>query len=289
MKTKSYFWLILIFFFISIILVGCSTETIKPENISGANIEGELNIVVSILPQADLVKMLGKDNVQITIMIPPGASPDSYEPTTNQLKNLSKADMYVMVGHLPFESAWSDRILSANPKLLSVDSSKNIDIIDGDPHIWLSPQLAKKQLSNICKALIEIDKDNEGFYLANLRQAETKLDIMDQEIKNIFADLPKKTFLVYHPAWGYFARDYGLIEMAIEKEGKEPAPGEMAKIINQAKELGIKTVFTSSQHSTRSAEAIAAELQAEVITIDPLPSDYANVVETAKLISEALK
>ncbi|HZJ84612.1 MAG TPA: zinc ABC transporter substrate-binding protein [Syntrophomonadaceae bacterium] len=289
MRLRHYFLLVLMFFFVNILLAGCNTETISSDAVNGGDMKRDLNIIVSILPQADLVKMLGKDNVQITVMIPPGASPDSYEPTTNQLKNLSKADMYVMVGHLPFETAWCDRLLSANPDLLSVDSSRGIDIFHGDPHIWLSPQLAKKQLENICQALIEIDEGNESFYLTNLEGARTELDVMDQQIKDIFADLPKKTFLVYHPAWGYFAKDYGLIEMAIEKDGKEPAPGEMAKIIAQAKELEIKTVFTSSQHSTRSAEAIADELQAVVVTIDPLPSKYEDIIETAKLLSEALK
>lgn len=289
MKQKHFLLLFITTFLISLLITGCNTYSAPTGKVNNDGDMGKLNIVVSILPQADLVKMVGGDKIEVTVMIPPGASPDSYEPSTSQLKSLSNADIYIMIGHLPFEEAWADRLLSANQELLVVDGAKGIEIIDHDPHIWLSPRLAKIQLQTIYEILVEVDAANANYYQANLKQGEAKLGIIDEKIKNIFADINNKTFLVYHPAWGYLAADYDLVEMAIEEQGKEPGPAQMAKITTKAKNLGINTVFTSSQHSTRSAEAIAEELGAKVVTLDPLPSNYEDVINSAKLISEALK
>lgn len=291
---RKYFSFIIILI-ISGFLVGCNSASIftKPATVSESSVQSQdksiLNVAVSILPYADFVKMVGGDKVQVTVMIPPGASPDSYEPSTQQLKDLSRADMYVMVGQLPFEQAWSDRLLATNQDLLVINGAKGIKLIDDNPHIWLSPRLAKSQLENIYDGLVAVDINNKAYYSANLKEAIAMLAIMDGTIKSIFAGLNSDTFLVYHPAWGYLADDYDLVEMAIEEQGKEPGPAQMAKITTKAKNLGINTVFTSSQHSTRSAEAIAEELGAKVVTLDPLPSNYEDVINSAKLISEALK
>lgn len=268
-------------------LVGCGTS--ETDKVADDINDNKLNIVVSILPQADLVKMVGGENVEVTVMIPPGANPDNFEPSTGDLKMVSKADLFIQVGHLPFEKAWQDRILSANPDLIVVNSSEGIEVEDEDPHIWLSPKLARIQVDNICQALVKADVENKDFYITNLEKALEKLSAIDRQIEEILADHKGKTFLVYHPAWGYFAQNYGLIEMAIEDHGKEPSPGEMAEIIKTAQKKGITTIFTSPQHSTRSAEAIARELNAKVVTIDPLPARYEDLVETAQAIRAALE
>lgn len=288
MKVKRNLSIVLIVLVLGLNLMGCSNNSTQTGKVEEDTFSNKLNVVVSILPQADLVKMIGGENVEVTVMIPPGASPDSFEPSTGHLKNVSQANLYIQVGHLPFEEAWMDRILAANKSLVVVNSAEGIEIIDHDPHIWLSPRLAKVQVETICEAFIKVDENNKELYLTNLEQTLTKLDSIDKEIAAKLADVKGQTILVYHPAWGYLARDYGLHEMAIEDHGKEPGPAEMAKIINTAKKEGITTVFTSPQHSTRSAEAVASELGAKVVTIDPLPSNYEDIVRSAQLISEAL-
>lgn len=273
---------------LSMTLCGCSNTSTQTGQVTDDRTNNKLNVVVSILPQADLVEMIGGENVNVTVMIPPGANPDSFEPSTGELKTISKADLFIEVGHLPFEKAWKERILAANANLIVVNSSEGIKTVGHDPHIWLSPKLAKIQIETICQAIIRADENNKDYYLSNLEKALEKLNNIDQEIASIFADYKGKTFLVYHPAWGYFAKDYGLIEMAIEDHGKEPSPAEMAQIINTAKRLGITTIFTSPQHSTRSAEAIAHELNAKVVNIDPLPSKYEDLINVAQLIKESI-
>lgn len=291
MNFKKHFLLLMITMLIAgLSLVGCSNNS-APTGPADNNdpVQDKLNIAVSILPQADLVKMIGGDLVEVTVMIPPGANPDSFEPSTGDLKKLSKADLYIKIGHLPFEEAWMDRMMTANKSLIMIDGSEGIELIDDhDPHIWLSPRLAKIQAETISQACIEADADHKDYYLANLAQTIEKLDNMDQAIQAELADFKGRTFLVYHPAWGYLARDYGLIEIAIEDHGKEPGPAHMAEIIELAKEQGINTVFVSTQHSTRSAEAVAAELNAEVVAIDPLPSKYEDILTSVQLIKAAL-
>lgn len=289
MKLRKYLSILVVMGCLaSITLCGCNNFSTQTGKVTDDTTNNKLNIVVSILPQADLVEMIGGENVDVTVLIPPGANPDSFEPSTGDIKTVSKADIFIEIGHLPFEKAWQERILAANNDLLVVSSSEGIETVDHDPHIWLSPKLAKVQIENICQTFIKADEQNKDYYLSNLEKALDKLNNIDQEIGTIFAKHKGKTFLVYHSAWRYFAKDYGLVEMAIEDHGKEPSPGEMADIIRTAKQLGITTVFTSPQHSTRSAEAIAHELNAEVVSIDPLPSKYEDLIKTATLISEAL-
>ncbi len=280
-------WVIFLIMIVGLGIVGCSHNS-TPTSHSDNNDSPQLIVAVSILPQADLVRMIGGEQVEVIVMIPPGSSPDSFEPSTKDLRSLSKADLYIKVGHLPFEDAWMDRMLAANKDLTVVDTSKGIEIIEHDPHIWLSPRLAQKQAQTIAAALSEVDAAHKEYYQANLNTTIETLEKMDLSISAMLENVQGRSFLVYHPAWGYLARDYGLTEMAIEDHGKEPAPAEMAQIIANAKEQGIKTVFASPQHSTRSAEAIAAELGAQVVTIDPLPGKYEDILHSVELISTAL-
>jgi len=222
-------------------------------------------------------------------MMPPGANEHNYEPDTGQLKALSQANLYVKVGHLPFEDAWMERFVSTNRDMLVVDSSQSIEMIEHNPHIWLSPRLVKAQAETISAALVQLDPENQDYYLQQKQVFLKELDKLDQEITATLSGVKDKSFLVYHPAWGYFARDYGLQEVAIEEHGKEPGAREMSRIIDYAKKNQIKTIFDSSQHSTHSADAIAAELGARVVLLDPLAADYMdNIRKVAKTMAEEL-
>ena len=273
----------------ALLLVGCNAgkETAQPVTDNKKN--DKLIVFVSILPQADFVRQLGGNRVEVSVMMPPGANEHNYEPDTGQLKALSQANLYVKVGHLPFEDAWMERFVSTNRDMLVVDSSQSIEMIEHNPHIWLSPRLVKAQAETISAALVQLDPENQDYYLQQKQVFLKELDKLDQEITATLSGVKGKSFLVYHPAWGYFARDYGLQEVAIEEHGKEPGAREMSRIIDYAKKNQIKTIFDSSQHSTHSADAIAAELGARVVLLDPLPANYMdNMRKVAKTMAEEL-
>ncbi|HJH30425.1 MAG TPA: zinc ABC transporter substrate-binding protein [Methanosarcinaceae archaeon] len=232
-------------------------------------------IIASILPQADFVEHVGGDNVEVIVMIPPGANPATYEPTASQLKSVSSATMYVKVGSgLPFEEVWLDKIGSANPDMLIVDTSEGIDLIPGDPHIWLSPRSAVVQVENIYKGLVAVDPENSEYYYRNKEQYINDLEVLDTDIIESLSGFEDRTFMVFHPSWGYFSRDYDLTMIAVEIEGKEPSAGDMAHLIETAKENNIKFIFVQPQFSTKSAEVIANEIGGSVVAVDPLPQDY---------------
>jgi len=277
------------FLLMALLLVGCNAgkETAQPVTDNKKN--DKLIVFVSILPQADFVRQLGGNRVEVSVMMPPGANEHNYEPDTGQLKALSQADLYVKVGHLPFEEGWMERFISTNRDMLVVDSSQSIEMIEHNPHIWLSPRLVKIQAETISAALVQLDPENQDYYLQQKQIFLKELDKLDQEITATLSGVKGKSFLVYHPAWGYFARDYGLQEVAIEEHGKEPGAREMSRIIDYAKKNQIKTIFDSSQHSTHSADAIAAELGARVVLLDPLPANYMdNMRKVAKTMAEEL-
>jgi len=235
----------------------------------------QLIIVTSILPQADFIEHIGGDKVEVIVMIPPGANPATYEPTASQLKAVSSAGMYAKVGSgLLFEEVWLDRIISANPDMIVVDTSKGVTLMEMDPHIWLSPANAKIMVQNICEGLIRIDQANETYYEQNKEQYIHDLEVLDSTINQSLSGFKNRTFMVFHPSWGYFARDYNLTMIAVEIEGKEPSVSDMAHLIKTAKENDINVIFVQPQFSTKSAEVIAKEIGGSVIPADSLAKDY---------------
>lgn len=282
MNRRILLWLSAIM--ITAIMAGCSITAEKTG--SEVNPSG-VKVLVSILPQADFVGSIGGDKVEVTVLIPPGANPEDYEMSPRQIQKISEADMYITVGNIPFEEINMERIKSANHELLVVNApgpehhheeaevhNEENNHHHHDPHVWLSPRLVMEQAEMICKELSMIDPANETFYIKNKNNYISELERLTIEIKELLADRQRDHFLVYHPAWGYFAEDYGLVEIAIEKDGKEPTAGEMARIIEEAKSRGIKEVLVSPQHSTRSAETIAKQIGGEVKIVDPLPENY---------------
>lgn len=251
-------------------LPGCS-----PAQLTLDSNQSKVQVFVSLLPQAYFVEKVGGEHVQVSVLIPPGADPHTYEPTPRQMKMLAEADLYLKIGTIEFEELWMERLADVNPDMLVVDTSQSIELIDGDPHIWLSPTRAKVQAQNIMAALSQVDAQHQEDYQQNLEVFQAEMDQLDREISQQLKDVKHREFLVFHPAWRYFCEDYGLKEIPIERDGKEPTAQEMAQLIKQAKEKGIRVVLASPQHSTHEAEAIAGDLQGKVITIDPLARDYA--------------
>lgn len=264
--------------------------------LSGTASAGPLRVVVSILPQAEFVERVGGNRVAVTVMLPPGASPPTYDPKPSQLKAVENAHLYIRIGaDFIFETAWMDKIRALNPHLTIARSDEGIDLLHGhshhghpeatDPHIWLSPRCAKTIVANICRALSDIDPDHVAFYTQNRDAYSAELDSLDAFITRTLGG--PRTFMIYHPAWAYFARDYNLTQIPIENEGKDPTPRGIAHLIDQARARGLTTVFASPQFNAKSAEVIARELGGRVVLISPLERDYIeNMRRVARAIAE---
>jgi zinc transport system substrate-binding protein len=272
-----------------------------------------LPVFVSIVPQKYFVQQIGKDLVDVKVMVQPGASPATYEPKPRQMSGLSKARVYFAIG-VPFEKTWLRKIAAANPELKVIHTDHGIEKIpmathqheedhhgkaahedhyehNGlDPHIWLSPPLVKIQARRILAALQEVDPGHRNVYEANFQNFAARIDQLDADLKKTFAGKQGLQFMVFHPSWGYFARSYGLEQVAIEIEGKNPKPAQLKKLIEHAREKDIQVIFAQPQFSTKSAGLIAREINGQVAFADPLAEDWmANLNHVADNFKEALK
>lgn len=249
--------------------------------------EEKIGVVVSILPLAEFVEQVGKDKVEVTVIVPPGADPHLFELTPVQLKKISQAQLYVEVGSgLNFELTWMDKIKLIYKDMLICNSSIGITLVDKDPHIWLSPRNAKTMVENISEALIKIDPLSQKYFKKNSIEYINKLDILDKEIKARLEGVKNRRFISYHPSWGYFAKEYDLIQIAIEDEGKEPSAASLAHIIDQTRAFNISIILVSPQFNIKSAEVVAKEVGAQIIIADPLSMDYINNLR--KLVEEII-
>jgi zinc transport system substrate-binding protein len=237
----------------------------------------KIGVVVTILPQAEFVESVGGEKVTVTVMVPPGHDPHTYAPTLNQLVAVKQAKLYVEVGSgVEFELAHMDGIVEANRNMLVVDCSKGVELIEDDPHIWLSPRNAKIMVENICDGLIQVDPQDRDYYIQNENEYLAKLDKLDTDIKSSLGGITNRWFIVFHPAWAYFAADYNLTQVAIEIEGKTPSPKDVADVVHEAKEHNIKMVFASPEFDVKGAQTIAEAIGGRVALIDPLARDYIN-------------
>lgn len=296
-EDKRFQFLYLIILILLLNLISCEKKS-----------DGKLSIFVSILPQKYFVERIGGNLVNVSVLVGPGQNPHSYEPLPQQMLALSSARIYFRIG-VSFEDSWIHRIEANNPDLMIVDTRQGIQLLPldsfeeivttfndnetghkvgdsihheehdhsgFDPHIWLSPNLVKIQAKTICETLCLFDSTHAHFYQENLQQFHYDLDELSQEIQQLIAIIPSKKLLVFHPAWGYFARQFGLQQIPIEIEGKSPGPQQLATIIDFARDERISIIFVQSQFSTQSAEAIGREINAKVVPIDPLNEDYIN-------------
>ncbi|MCL0059079.1 zinc ABC transporter substrate-binding protein [Dehalococcoidia bacterium] len=247
--------------------------------------EEKIRVIVSILPLADFVENIGGERVAVTVMVPPGASPHTFAPTPGQLLEVSKAKLFVKVGSgLGFERAWMDRIRAQNEDMLIIDSSVGIELIHGgcpccapgdlDPHIWLSPLNARIMVQNISAGLIKIDPEYADFFAENTRRYLAELNDLHIYIREQLDGFVNRYFLIYHPAFGYLARDHNLTQLAIERDGKEPTPRVIMESIDLAVKHNLSYVFVSAQFPLRPAETIARSINGQTALIDPLPQDY---------------
>jgi zinc transport system substrate-binding protein len=260
-------------------------------------------IFVSILPLKYFTDKIVGDNYKVEVTVPPGAGPETYAPTPKQMMLLSEAQAYFSIGYLGFEQVWLENYQASNPNIRVFATSRRIDLIkdehqDGDPehlkgvdpHIWSSPKTARLIAENIYNGMMQIDPENGDTYLKNLNALLTEIAKVDSTITRLLAGASSKKFIIFHPALGYFARDYGLEQLSIEFEGKVPSPKHIQTIINTAKSGQIKFVLIQKEFDKRNAEIIARETGCQLLQIDPLDYNWPEqMIDIARKLSETPK
>lgn len=265
--------------------------------------EHKQQLTVSIIPQKYLVSFIAGDKFDVQAMLPTGSNHETYEPAPRDMEKIANSRFYFTLGALDFELTWMERFISSNPSMQIINTSEGIEMLSGhihdhgddhghehhgtDPHIWLSPSCMKIQAANISKALSEYDTLNADIYAKNLNKFNLLADSADQQIRKILAGSEGKPILIFHPALGYFARDYNLTQISIEQEGKEPSPAYLGELVKISREKNIRSVLISKEFDTRNAEAIAREINAKIVVFDPMAENWAeNMITLAKLIAE---
>jgi len=258
-------------------------------SVSQLHADERLQVAVSIIPQKILVERIGARHVDVHLMVQPGHSPATYEPTPRQMAGLAAVDFYYRIG-VPFERVWMGRILDTYPELSILDARGGIKLLqmmeaDGDhghrhaggepdPHIWLSPPRIRIMALRLRDRLIQLDPVHQDEYVKNHAQLDTSLEQLDADIRQILSGLAKRRFMVYHPSWGYFAETYGLQQIAIESEGKEPGAQTLARLLDAAAKNAVSAIFVQKQFSQAQARSVAEAIGARIVAIDSLAEDY---------------
>lgn len=272
-------------------LTACSSKQQQSE---------EPTVTVTLEPLRYFTEAIAGDKFKVVSMVPKGSSPETYDPTPQQLVNLDKSTAYLRIGHIGFEQAWMDKLTTNAPHLKIFDTSKGIDVIQeaghdhGDhhheggiePHIWNSTRNASVIADNIYAALCELDSENEPYYKHRRDSLQQIIAQTDTEVRNLLQNADS-TFLIYHPALSYFARDYGLKQISIEEGGKEPSPAHLKELIETCRRDNARVIFVQQEFDTRNAKLIADELGITVIPINPLSYEWQEeMINVAKALAK---
>jgi zinc transport system substrate-binding protein len=252
--------------------------------------DAALEVWVSILPQTEIVERVGGSRVRVHALVQPGHSPSTYEPTPRQLAALWEADLLVRTG-VPFEQSLLAKVASIHPQLKILNASSDIELAPlveshgghdhagMDPHVWLDPTLVARQATTVRDALCDLAPRHCNEFDANLAAYTRQLDEVDDRVRAILAPVAGRTLHVFHPAYGYFARRYGLHQAAVELAGKEPTPRRMTAFVEEARRSGARVLFVQPQLLGTGAKAAASALGAELVELDPLAPDLAANLE----------
>lgn len=261
------------------------------------NNTGRKTIAVSIPPQAALLEEIAGDSVNIVTLMQSEANPEAFEVSVSNMRAVNDAALYMKMGNLAFEETLTDRIRQSNTGMHIADVSEGIELIYGthshgnhthdvaDPHTWTSLHNLKTIASNMLAALTETDPANKDFYNANYNRLIARLDSTDAAIAARLADARSKSFLIWHPSLSYFARDYGLRQIAVGQDNKEMTPGQLRDVHTAAAADSAAVMFMQQNFDTRQAESLAGELGVEVVTVNPLDADY---IKQFNIITDAL-
>ena len=246
-------------------------------------------ITVTLEPLRYFTETIAGEHFEVVSMVPKGSSPESYDPTPQQLVTLSRSDAYLRIGYIGFELEWMKKLQANHPDMKVYDTSKGVELIreeghhHGDhyheggvePHIWNSTRNASVIADNICAALCELDADHQDDFRNRLHDLKQTIAQTDSIVRTHLADADS-TFLIYHPALSYFARDYGLRQLSIEEGGKEPSPAQLQTLIETCRKEKAHTIFVQQEFDQRNAQLIADELGVNIVPINPLSYDWAD-------------
>lgn len=253
-----------------------------------------MHIAVAIPPLSAFVKAIVGDTCTVQVMVPPGYSPETYAPTPKELAAVQEADIYFSVG-VPAEAEAILPHLNPETQVVYLDKAVDADYPPrmmgdtADPHRWLSPKRAQVMVTAMLSALCNADPEHASVYEHNAHLYISELAWLDEEIKTVLEPLENRSFMVYHPAFGYFAEDYGLTMVALQEEGKEATPQQLQETVDWAKSQGVRVIFYQEEIDSRQAEAFARELSGKAVVLNPLSEDYCNNLrQMATAISEAI-
>lgn len=240
-------------------------------------------ISVSIAPLRYAVEALVDTNAVINVLTPDGASPETYQLTPKQVADLNESQLYVRVGSLGFENTQMRKVTQNMPHLLSVSSSRGIiplkhshgdEMESEDPHVWMSPVNMKVIAHNVLRVLEAIDTVHGETYAKRFHLFAHRMDSIDSSIRQKLKSVKSRTFLIYHPALGYYAKSYGLRQLSVQHDGKEPSADHLARLIQECRREGVRVVFIQKEYSGKTARLVAEEIGARVVEINPLSADW---------------
>jgi len=259
---------------------------------TGAETVDKPVISVSIIPQQYFIEQLAGGLAEVNVMIPPGASPATYEPTVSQLGKLDRSVVYMRIGYIGFEQSWIEKITSVNPGMKIVDLSEGVEIIvdnagedddhnghahhGTDPHIWMSTINARIIALNIHKELLLLFPGEKDYLQERFDLFSRSLDSLHMAITSKLEGIENRKFMIYHPALTYYARDYTLEQLSLEIEGKTPSPAHLKEMTDLAKVNHISKILIQSQFDRKNAEILARETGSEIIQFDPLDLQWGD-------------
>lgn len=264
-------------FLIIILIASCGRQrTVTSERI----------ITVSIAPYKYFVEAIAGNDFAVNVMVPAGSDPHIYEPFPEQISNLRKSVGYISNGYIGFEMNWLKRFYETNQLMKKLSLGDNIDPIEGehdhegehvegaDPHYWVSPVCATIMAKDVRDFLTQLNPSESVKYETNYQTLLLKIQDLDKRARELFTPVKKKSIMIYHPNLAYLARDYGLTEISLEYEGKEPSPSRLRELIDLARKDNLKTIFIQREYDAKNARAIADEIGAKLVIIDPLSADW---------------
>lgn len=258
--------------------------------------EARPSVTVSIEPLRFLVEAVAGDRFDVTVLLPAGASPETYDPTPQQLVAMERSRAYFRVGTLGFERTRLEKIRENAPDVLMVNLSEGISLLPdtdgcgaadgGDPHTWTSPANVRIMARHVWETLCRIDSVNADTYTLRLHRIEQRIDSVDGLMRGMLQPLSRRVFLIHHPALGYLARDYGLRQLSVEHDGKEPSAARLKQLANICKADSVHVVFIQREHAGRASRRLADEIKARIVEIDPLSYDWVgSMLQIAKALS----
>ncbi|HHT93135.1 MAG TPA: zinc ABC transporter solute-binding protein [Clostridiaceae bacterium] len=269
---------------VAIILTGCNFDREKSE---------KLTVAVTIMPQQEFVRAVCGDKVDVVVLVPPGSSPETYEPTSKEIAAFHKSSIYFAIG-MPIEGinilpvAENMKVVKLHEEAAKVYEELYFEGEERDHHVWLSPKRVKVMVEAIAREMSEIDPENAEIYMTNSEKYLKELEEVDEKIKETLKDLTNRKIMVFHPAFGYFASDYELEMYSLEEEGKEATAKRLEELIDLARRENIKAIFYQSEVDASQSKAFAEEIGGKAIMLEPLAKDYIkNLEKMARLIAEA--